>query len=340
MIKFLSNIVLCICISVFITSCKSDNFTISGDIHNLGTQNLRMVYITDNAIKSVWLPVVDGKFSFTGNSKELTVVEIYTRQMDVIARIAIEDGEKAEVKGDIKSPYQIKVTGSDTNEEWCKFINDNAINFQKGNRDAIEKAIEKFVKANPDNETSAFLVAYNFATSSNITQAKKLLSTISDSAKPAIIDQRLETISDDDLQPNIAKVNTSFILYSNADSIESFNPSNSKVSLLYFWIPENKERKEVMKQLKNLNRTYAKSKLQIADITLESDSSIWKNEIKSDSVSWKHFWGLGGRTNNAIKKMGVTSAPYYLVIDSAGNPIYRGASLDAACKLVDNKLKK
>ena len=95
----------------------------------------------------------------------------------------------------------------------------------------------------------------------------------------------------------------------------------------------------MIKQLKTTAKHKNSKNVQIADITLEKDSSIWKKTIKTDSVKWKQFWGLGGIMNSAIRDMGVKSAPYFIVTDSAGTALYRGPSLDAACAAVDEKLK-
>lgn len=341
MIRIISRAALGILFTLLLTACSSKEFSITGNLKNLGTQNLRMVYISEGSIKSVWLPVMDGHFNFKGNSPDITVVEIFNRQMDLLARVAIENGESADVEGDINKPYDIKVTSSDLNVAWSKFVNDNAKLYTSGDRWAVEKAVEKFVRENPDNELSPFLVAYNYANAANLPAAKKLLDLIPEGNKPEIINERLGCLTDDDnMTVAQSKIVTSFILYSDADTIEAFNPSNGKISLLYFWSTTNPARKGINQQLKMLRRTYTGNKLQIADITLESDSSIWKREIRNDSTTWKHYWGLGGKMNDAIKKMGVTSAPYFLVIDSIGTPLYRGVSLDQACATVDGKLKK
>ncbi|MDD2962057.1 MAG: DUF4369 domain-containing protein [Muribaculaceae bacterium] len=339
--KSIFNILSVLLLSIILPGCSSDNFEISGELKDLGTQNLRLVYVTGDAVSALWQPAVDGKFTMHGVSNEPTVVEIFNRNMDILARVYIKNGDKITISGNIKEPAKIKVEGSDVNEQWSKFVSDNATAINKGDRETLYIAIEKYIRNNKDNILSSLLLAYNYATTSNVAETQKLLATIDEKAIAEIATRRIASVADGSSDnKSAAKKLASFILYSNADSLESFKPSNGKVSLLYFWADDNDGRKATIKELKNLSKNYAGKKVQIADITLENDSIIWKRVIKTDSVQWKQYWGLGGRMNNAIKMMGIENAPYFLVADSAGASLYRGISLDAACMAVDKKLKK
>lgn len=327
--------------SIILSACSSDNFKVTGELSDFGTQNVRFIYYTNNAIQSFWIPTVDGKIEFTGVSPENTVIEIYTRQNKLLTRFAIKNGDEVEFKGSAKKPFDITASGNDITDEWCNFLNKNAETFEKGDRESIEKLIEDYVKVNPTEPVSMYLIAFNYANPSNFDKVQELLELIPDEQKTDFLISRIDSYYDNPgTKINENAVVSSFIMYSDNDSIESFTPSDSKTSLLYFWSHENKGRKDIINELKKLNKKTNKKRLQIAEIGLENDSVKWHRTFAKDSVKWKHFWALGGIMNGEVMKMGVTATPYFLVLDSVGKPIYRGESVSTACDSVNNKIKK
>lgn len=323
-------------IAMALVGCSSDSFELKVDLENLGTQNLRIIYGSDDAIHSMWMPAVDGKFTYHGNSKDYCVVEIFNGSQQFVTAVAVRNGQSINIKGDYQKPFRITADGNDINDELFDLLNENADDFEKHNFGKTDAAIEKFA-TKKGNEALAtdMLIKYYYTRQSaadllrigKMRQSKSVLYASDGS------DRSLTPT------PDVKRI-TSFILYSNSDSIESFMPSKARASLIYFWDTDSASRKDAIEGLKRLCKTYSKSRqLQVADVALCNDSSIWKMAIRTDSVGWKQFWGLGGRMNNEVKKMGVKNAPYYLVSDSTGNLKYRGESLDAACASVDKILK-
>lgn len=322
-----------------LASCKENKFVINGEISKLGTQNIRVVYTSNNTVNSIWVPAVDGKFSIEGNAPDITVVDIFNQQKGHMAHIAVENGDKIELKGDMKDLYGIKITGNKTNEKWSDFINKHKEVFIKGNSSIIDLEIEKFIRENKGSMVSTLLLMNDYTSLENTKHTDSLLSLIDEKAKPESLLVGYKGMINNDMTNVPNKTITSFILYNKTDSLESFIPGLSKVSLLYFWNDENENRGIIMKELKRLSKKYKKSELQITDITLDNDSSVWKKRIKNDSVQWKQFWALGGRMNNVLYRMDVCFAPYFIVTDSVGNPLYRGKSFEEVEKAIEKKSK-
>lgn len=320
---------------VLLVSCKENKFVITGEITNLGTQNIRVVYTANNIINSIWVPAVDGRFRIEGNAPDITVVDIFNQQKGHIAHVAVENGDNIELKGDLKDTYGIKITGNKTNEKWNGFINNHKDIFIKGNSSIIDIEIEKFIRNNKGSVVSTLLLMNDYTNLADTERTDSLLSLIEKKAKPESLLTGYKGIIDNDMTNIPQKTIMSFILYNKTDSLESFIPGLSKLSLLYFWNSENENRGIIMKELKKLSNKYKKSQLQITDITLDNDSAVWKKKIKNDSVQWKQFWALGGRMNNVLYRMDVRFAPYFIVTDSVGNPLYRGKSFNEAVKTIE-----
>ena len=92
---------------LLLSGCGSDNFETDVALDNLGTQNLRFIYPANDALHSMWMPVVDGKCAFHGSSKEYTVVEVYTAKQVFLTCLAVKNGQK--VGFDVQPPMGIIV---------------------------------------------------------------------------------------------------------------------------------------------------------------------------------------------------------------------------------------
>lgn len=328
-------------LSVFIfCSCGSDSFRIAGEFKDFGTQNMRIVYITGDATQVYSMPVVDGKFNYKGSSEEMTIVELYNRHMELLTRIAVENGDEIEISGSIKNPYKLSVSGSSINEDWFDWQHDHADILAANDRPAIEKAIEIYAKDNKRDLLSGLLISCTYVNSKNRIKADALLESLNESAKPEFIKNRMNIVCEPEIQISDKTAGT-FSLYSYADTIDKFNPANSKASLMFFWSENNLERAKVVKELKTLAKKYpSKNDFKIADITFETDTAVWKRAVRSDSAKWVHFWGVGGRMNSAVKELQVENTPYFIVTDNKGNVMYRGSSFQTAKDSVAAKQKK
>ena len=67
------------------TACGNSAFSIEGKLTDAGTQNLRIVYQAGDSIVSQWVPAVNGEFKVDGKASDLSVVYLYSAQMQLIA---------------------------------------------------------------------------------------------------------------------------------------------------------------------------------------------------------------------------------------------------------------
>ena len=328
-------------LSVFMfCSCGSENFRISGDFKDFGTQNMRIIYVVGNNANILSMPVVDGKFDYTGKTEEMTIVELYNRHMELLTRVAVENGDEIKISGSIKEPYKMKVSGSSVNEDWFDWQNDHADILAANDRHAIETAIEKYAKTNKRDLLSGLLITCTYINSKNHAKAEVLLESLNESAKPEFIRNRINIVGEAENQIS-DKTAATFSLYCSKDTIARFNPANSKASLIYFWSENNAERAKIVKELKSLTKKYpSKNDFKISDITFETDTAVWKRAVRTDSVKWQQFWGVGGKMNATVKGLQVENAPYFIVTDSKGNITYRGESFEKAKDSVESKIKK
>lgn len=131
------------------TACGNSAFSIEGKLTDAGTQNLRIVYQAGDSIVSQWVPAVNGEFKVDGKASDLSVVYLYSAQMQLIAHLAVEGSDHIKIEGSIADRYNLKVTGSDINEQWNDFIRAHAADFKAMRNDRTDKAIADYIDKNP-----------------------------------------------------------------------------------------------------------------------------------------------------------------------------------------------
>lgn len=325
--------------TALLSSCGSDHFTVKGEFTDTGTQSIRIAYATNDGIESAWITISDNNFTFDGSSDEPAILYIFNQQRRLIAHIMVENGDKINITGDMALPYNLDVSGTDENEEWYEFINKNSNAFSKNDRKEADAAIEKYIRENPDNVVSILLLTNDYSSLTDETKVKELLGIISNDARPESI-MRNFYVMQSSLDDAAKKERiTSMQLYSNRDSIETFSPYHHTLNLLYFWSPDDESRSADIKKLKDFKENLASSRLNIADINLDNDTTRWKNAIRNDSVKWTRYWAIGGVVSNPLRNLRLTSTPYYIVADSTGKQLYHGNSFPAASQLIQSRLK-
>lgn len=326
--------------ATLLVSCESENFTIKGDFTDSGTQNVRVAYATNEGIVTEWVTMNNNKFTFTGNSEDITVIYIFNHQKKMIAHVVAKNGDKIELKGNIDEPYRLQVSGNDASEQWYKFINENHEIFENEDSEEKDKAIENYISENPDNIVSALLFINDYSNLSDNNKNKKLLTLISSEARPESIMKNYYAIQSMQNDAASKEKVQSMMLYSEKDTIVSYSPFRQSYNIIYFWNPDDKSRREDVKKLKDYTENFSSKRLLVLDVNLDNDTIKWKNIIRGDSVkNWTRYWAVGGIVNTSLRRLKITSTPYYIVSDSNGVKVYSGKSFNDAINTINTKLK-
>lgn len=94
-----------------LTACGGKKeFRVSVDVPKVGTQAMTVVYKTAGGERVVSrMPAIDGKFEFTGQSADTTMVEIFTAKKALFASFPVADGMDVEL---LSSGDSLYVAGS------------------------------------------------------------------------------------------------------------------------------------------------------------------------------------------------------------------------------------
>lgn len=339
--KSVKKIVTMITVALAVVSCKNEYFTIEGSLADGGTQNLRAVYVTDyETLQSEWITMTNGQFEFTGINYDWTIIYFINNKRQVIARAAVKNGDNITIKGLMSDPYHISIEGNNANEEWNKFVTQNAALYMLPDRSPLNRAIEKYVTANPDHISSTLLLLNDYANIENTTNVDSLFKRISIDARPAGLVNNYFALSqqlDDEKSSNNI---SSLSLYNSQDSIMTITTARYKATLMYFWNKKDVRRDSVMHDIKQLYAKYEdEGRLQVVDILMSPDTTKWKSIIERDSTQWQHYWAAGGALNRNLSNINIGNTPYFLVVTSVGKQLYRGSSPADAIAAIDIQMQ-
>lgn len=322
--------------TLFAVSCTSKEFKVEGKFSDAGTQNLRFVYVSNDAIHTQWIPTVDGSFSLIGTSDELTVVYVYSAQMRLITHFAVKNGQTISIEGELKDNFNITTKGNEESEEWNSFIIAHASDFKERNSEKTDKAIAEFIKANPKNVVSTLLLTCDY-TDIRSEEAQKLFESIDEKARP----EQLTVLYNDLLLREIEKQKplTVLNLRNSKDSLETVQSNEAKLSLYYFWKESNTKRDSIVSQLKKLEKNAGKENIRIVDISIKPDTFGWGRIVARDSVKWKHYVAVGGPVDKTIADLNISAPKFFILTDSTGTQLYRGMDVEEACKTAESKIQ-
>ena len=318
-----------------LAGCDGNHFKVSADLEGLNNENVRVVFVGDSGLTDVWMPAHEGKLRFKGASAERTLLTLLNKDGAVMAMLAVVNGETLQLAGDVKSPAEWQVKGSSVNERWWQFKKENAALYAAHDT-RLDAAIEKYAEQHPDDELSAFLLLCDYGTlQQNAARVGKLLSKMAPEARPATLLQALDEVLTVTRQ---AKVKLSaLLLYNRAKRDFESLDLLQRVSLLYLWTNRQPDRPAHVRLLRDLWQK-SEGRVHIADINTEADTTMWQSTLLADSSRWQHYWAPGGPQDMALRIVNMSSTPLYIVTDSVGNQVYRGADVRQACHAAEQLL--
>lgn len=301
--------------------------TIEGKITGADITEVRVIYCADDKVNYLTESLKKGKFEFEIKLKEPAVIEFYTPEKLFFGRIYVEAGDNIECKFNLAEPNKSEVTGNEVSERWIKFLRENSAVIDSGDSKEINAVVAQYINNNKADVLSTLLLMSQYITMENSVEAMKLLSSIAPEARPQSLVAGYEAMLE---RENNVKTNDNvhFISYfSRNDTTATLSSRNASYTLLAFSDDFSRNKDNIAMRLKELSEKYDKNRLQILEISLDSDTVLWKKSIKKDSADWQQGWVVGAAASPYIERLGIYRLPFYIVADSTGRQLYRGVSI-------------
>lgn len=324
-------------LATVLSGCSGpDSFEVKGHVKGDATINLRALYYVDGALQSSIFPADRGSFSFKGRAPEGAVVEILDNDYRLLGRFYAENGDEIDVTIDPKSQAAMKVEkGNEAAIRWAQWLNANAKILDGRNSKAINALVAKYVKAHPQDIVSTLIVTTVYDASADPEGASRLLSSIAPEARPTALTEALATLlTYADTSAGKRRVSPLTLMARN-DTVTTFSPRKHRLSLLVFSDENSGRADSIVPALRRLRKAHTDKALGIIDISLDTDTLAWQSSTRNDTATWDAAWGTGGIASAALRPLAIPRLPYFIVTDSVGSQIYRGASISQALKMID-----
>lgn len=322
--------------------CSNENFRIVGELPDAKEQSLSAIYVNEAGVQSVKIPIVEGRFELEGLSPNYTVLYLYDGKKNIITKIVLKNGDKIKIKGTLKHRALLDIKGNDVMEDWNKFRKENHLLYSEEDKEKdLDKKIEEYVAENGDKLASLLMLLHDYSNLSDTKRVHDLLNMIHEEKRLANIMKDYADMNAELSEEVTRKKFHSFEFYNEKDSLVTFMPLRSSLSVMYLWESDDDNRKTIVSEMDSLYRKFDDKKLlQLADVVIDSDTVRWKRMLRREKKEWNHFWAMGGPLNKAISDLKIKSAPVLLVLDSIGQVVYRGDSIDSVTRLVNARLEK
>lgn len=325
-----------ILLMALLSACGADKeFRINGNVDGFGTGNLRLVYYNGEGVQSLAATAIDGKFTVTGRLDKEVLLRIYTNNGNVVGRLLVAPGETVEAEFNISDPTKLKISGNDSSERLAKFIKDNGEIIRAGDTRTLNSAIEKYVTDNPRRAVSGALMADFYSTSGNEIKALELIGLLERDARNAAALDGLRDMLMDISIPNDSLTLGKFRVFGPGDTLNTIDPASSPLTLISVTDTESRKTDSVANAMEIIIKSLGK-KLYAADISADPDTAAWRRSLRALEANGKtpeeivRYWSPSPFNIEQFSRMPVERLPWFIVADSTGQVIYRGASVSAA----------
>lgn len=338
--NYKSRVLVIACLALVIAvmcGCKKENrpFKVKIGLQGLGSQQVKVVYSgADGGIVDYWARCENNAFEIEGTCSNPSLLMVYNKMNVPIIKLIVAGGDKLEVKGKILEPYNLKVEGSEMAKQYNDFLVKHKMEYQSTNSQALNTAIENYVKDNPKSIVATALVMLDYSPNDD-TAIDKLLDKIDDSAKPESLMASYNMLKARSKKP-ATKITSLNIFEQSSGDFQMAKIKGDKPSLIFFWDRDLglNDRNKIIEEMKMIEPSQA----QVMDISLDIDSTGWYYATHQNSTSWKHYWAPSSMMNGEIVSLQVDKVPTIIVTDSLGNQVYRGNDAIIARQTVEDLL--
>ena len=309
-----------------LASCNSDSFKIEGNITNVDAGAVKVVFRGDSGVVDELVNLdKKGRFTFEGTSAQPIIVSLLDHSNEPLAVMVATNGDHIKIKGDAANTMSIKVKGNKVNEGWQLFRDEHAAFYTDPNPSRLDAAIEKYVREHSGDLLSTVLLMADYSDYSDRSKVEKMLKSISKEARPeSLTEAFLGNTMRNSKNPFPRLMNLNLVKH--GGKFEEINLTG-RINFVNLWANPQTQRESMIGKLKTLN-----DGIRVIDVLTESDTLRWHKTISDDPDSWLHYWAPGGPLEQGIQLLGITTMPWYAVIDSTGLVTYSGADQAKAVK--------
>lgn len=362
-VSIFGRIMMSLAILCILSGCGKSQFKISFQFPQEYQGNYLLTYYAWDSKKGFWVEttvaVQEGKAeteAFTSRPTLIYVTDASSSSNSIA--IYAEKGDEIVISGDNPDMLTWSVKGNRLSERWSSWRNANAGALREGrlggdsSEGKKEKAIATYVKDNPADKLSMFMLLTDYDRHADPEGFLRLWNSLDDDLKtpkatevagcPDLLGVAFQVDPKGNLAMAREKKLPQIVLRSKGNGVDTLRFTKSKASLMYFYTNTVASRRAAADSVKALAKEYPDSATRIiADISLESDSIAWTGNIRGDSITKViRGWMPKGVADRDMIRMGVARAPWLIVADKKGTPVYSGDDIAEALKAFRKTIDK
>lgn len=313
---------------VLSASCgHGDSFRVKGTVADSSSINIRFVYYTDGDIRTGLTASIQGEFEFEGNTPELAAVEVYDNDYRLLGRFMAANGDDIDLTIDRKNMYLNKMNGNKVNKALTEFYNANAESLAAPDSYERNKIIVDFVAQNPSEPIARLLVATELDASSDegAILADSLLKLLDPAVADISIAEPFRRLANQVNQESASQPIQAITYKAPGNHTTTFAAQRQRLSVIAI-SDVNHGRDSVLKSLRKLANHEKEGRMALLDLNVDADTMVWKRTIRTDSATWEQGWVAGSISGMSLERLGIPGVPYFIMVDSAGNQLWRGRS--------------
>jgi thiol-disulfide isomerase/thioredoxin len=349
--------------AIFLLSCSTDKFKITGNIEGIADQMVLLKTMIDNELVTTDSTLMKGgKFSFTGS---VSVPDIYAIDFenDNERIILFLENSNVTIAGSADNIMGSTITGSATHDLLLEFNKlqeelseplmevyyryqtaamegtltpEMEAQIQKEYMDENKKMVvvlKDFAIKNGHSVVSAYITVSNLINFLSIEELEEVVNSFSKDIQTSPF---VKTLNDKLNTEKVTAIGQSFIDFTHPDKdgnmISFASVIGEKYVLLDFWAGWCAPCRRENPHLVSVYKKYNEKGFDIFGVSLDRSREEWLDAIATDGLLWQQVSDISGWENNVAKLYGVQSIPANLLIDPNGKIIaknLRGADLDA-----------
>ena len=207
----------------------------------------------------------------------------------------------------------------------------------------INKKVIRAAEANSDNEFGYFIIAtYNADDEPANSEVRKIISSMPSTFRMRAPIRMLEAKLMIMEATEVGHPTPDFTMRNQTgDSISLLEQARkNRLTIVDFWASWCGPCRQEMPFMRELYSTYHNQGLGIVGISLDEDSSAWKQAITSLKMEWPQMSDLKGWENDAARTYSIVSIPYVVVLDSAGTIIDKGIRGNKLKQLIEHYMQQ
>lgn len=317
---------------------SSDDFNVVVSVDGLGTQNVRVIYWSNDRVNNRITTAIDGKFTFSGVSEQPAFIELYTTSRTLIGRIIASNGDNIEASFKLNEPGYMVAKGNKPLEEYAKFVTQNMAIINDHNVDETNRAVSQYIINHKEDAVSPYLLLGLFVPDADVARADSLAGLVADNTQPTyeLIRSYREMLA---LETDTVALLKPLSLYSLEDSVTTISCGGGKGVFLAISRPGDMHRDSIISRLNKIHTDF-KTRLTIVELSTADDTTEWKAETINIKPQYLRCWEPGGVATRGLAGMHVRRVPWYVVADSTSKILYSGSEIDKASRVVDNRFTK